>query len=554
MNLNYIDILPDYIDLLNLKKSSSQLKQREEFKELDWFFNFNDITLPENWLVVNILDVTWIVTCGVAKKPNYIETGIPFLSAQNARPFKTNLNKIKFISEKDFKTFTVGAKPDKNDILYTRVGNCGEAAKISYDFDFAIYVSLTLIKPIHELINSDYLVAFLNSTYGLSQASVGAIGTGLKNLNVNNVRKFKIPLPPLAEQNRIVDKLDRLFAQLETIKASMSNIPLLLKDFRKQVLTQAVTGKLTVDWRNGKELESSETLIKTTVEKRIIDFDLKCKLAKQKGERKPLTPEYFNYSKKDLETHSINSWFQSPVGFLCDCIVPGRDKPKSFTGTIPWITTPDLISDYITDKDGRLFLSEIEIDEVKAKIIPINSVVISIVGRFGISCVTKVECVINQQLHAYLPSDLVVPEYLMFHIKTQENLMNDLSSSTTIAYINKTKANSIPINVPSLQEQQEIVRRVESLFAKADAIEQQYRALKAKIDTLPQAILHKAFKGELSEQLDTDGDARELLKEIKALKAATGKVIKSKTNKNTAKKVKPYRETEEVLGMVAEGK
>ncbi len=130
------------------------------------------------------------------KKPDYIEVGIPFLSAQNARPFKANLNKIKYVSQEAFEQLTVGSKPEKGDILYTRVGNCGDAAKIEFDFDFAIYVSLTLIKPYRAVLNSDYLVAYLNSQFGLLQASQGAIGIGLKNLNVDNVRRYIIPLPP----------------------------------------------------------------------------------------------------------------------------------------------------------------------------------------------------------------------------------------------------------------------------------------------------------------------------------------------------------------------
>mgnify|MGYP006149981541 CR=1 FL=1 len=89
--------------------------------------------------------------------------------------------------------------------------------------------------------------------------------------------------------------------------------------------------------------------------------------------------------------------------------------------------------------------------------------------------------------------------------------------------INQKGLNIIPIPVPSLKEQQEIVSRVESLLAKADAIEKQYEILKAKIDSLPQAILHKAFKGELTQQLDSDGDARELLREIEGLKKETTK-------------------------------
>jgi type I restriction enzyme S subunit len=79
------------------------------------------------------------------------------------------------------------------------------------------------------------------------------------------------------------------------------------------------------------------------------------------------------------------------------------------------------------------------------------------------------------------------------------------------------------------------------------AREQQYKALKASVDTLPQALLYKAFKGELSEQLGSDGDARELLKKIQALKKTTKKPKKTMT-----KKTKNYPENEGVLGMVAE--
>ena len=84
--------------------------------------------------------------------------------------------------------------------------------------------------------------------------------------------------------------------------------------------------------------------------------------------------------------------------------------------------------------------------------------------------------------------------------------------------INQDIVSNTPINRPPLKEQQEIVNRVENLFAKADAIEAHYEALKIKIEHLPQAILHKAFKGELVPQLESDGDARELLREIEGVK------------------------------------
>lgn len=324
----------------------------------------------------------------------------------------------------------------------------------------------------NELINSLFLKYQFQSKQfrTLLQSEVSGVGGSLTRARPKLVNAYPLFLPPLPEQERIVAKLDKLFAQHEKIKKALGRIPQLLKVFRQQVLTQAVTGKLTEQWREGKGLEE---------------------------------------------------WREDLVGKICDSIVPGRDKPKSFTGNIPWITTPDFTSSYIYKENAKLFLSESEIKEVRAKKIPVNSVVISIVGRFGVGAIIKEECVINQQLHAYLPSSELLPEFLLYQMLLKEDYLKSISSSTTIAYINKTKANNIPINIAPYQEQEEIVRRVENLFAKADAIEACHQTLKTKIASLPQAILHKAFKGELVPQLPTDGDAKDLLNEIIALRKET---------------------------------
>ena len=120
--------------------------------------------------------------------------------------------------------------------------------------------------------------------------------------------------------------------------------------------------------------------------------------------------------------------------------------------------------------------------------------------------------------------------------------MDSVTKGVAVRGINIGDVRHLRIPLPSFEEQQEIVSRVESLFAKADTIEKQYETLKAKIESLPQAILHKAFKGELTEQLDSDGDARELLREIQELQSSTGKTVKSKTNKTATKNVKSYSE------------
>ena len=113
-------------------------------------------------------------------------------------------------------------------------------------------------------------------------------------------------------------------------------------------------------------------------------------------------------------------------------------------------------------------------------------------------------------------------EYLFYYMLSSQFLCyaNTAGTRSVLPKINQKGLSKIPVLVPPKKEQTEIVKRVENLFAKADAIEAQYTKLKEKIDSLPQAILAKAFKGELVPQLPTDGDAKDLLAEIQKLKEA----------------------------------
>jgi type I restriction enzyme S subunit len=355
-----------------------------------------------------------------------------------------------------------------------------------------------------------------------SELSQQGTGTTFSAISKTFLQNLDFPLPPLPEQQRIVAKLDTLFGHLDVLREKLDRIPELLKNFRQQVLTQAVTGELTKEWREGKELGEWEVTLKSFLENRDKEFRA-LKKADLPYELRGRKPEYLNYSTSELKSYSIVSWYTAPIGLICDSIVPGRDKPKSFTGHIPWVTMPVLNKDIIEEVDAQLFLSDSEIQEVKAKIIPTNSVIMSIVGRFGIGSILKCRAVINQQLHAFLPTKVMLPEFLLYQIKTSENYLNQISTSTTVAYINKSKANSLPVVIPSIEEQEEIVNRVESLFSSADKIESQYQILKGKIDQLPQAILNKAFRGELVEQ-----EMKEYVREVGEVMMAAEEDIKMK--------------------------
>jgi len=308
-------------------------------------------------------------------------------------------------------------------------------------------------------------------------------GTTRLKLTQGDLRKIPLPLPPLPEQERIVAKLDKLFTQHEKIKKALDRIPQLLKSFRQQVLTQAVTGKLTEQWREGKELGKWKI---QTIHDLVNDF------------RKDVRTGPFGSAlkKSDHRLTGLPVWGIESIG------VNGK-----FTGI------------------NKIFITVEKAKELSSFKVNGGDIIISRSGTVGELCIIP-----NQYENGYISTNLLkialnnkVINSLFFcwMFKADPNILEDLKEQckgSTRLFLTQTILKNLHYNIAPLQEQQEIVRRVESLFAKADAIEVRYKILKAKIDSLPQAILRKAFRGELVPQLPTDGDAKDLLAEIMALK------------------------------------
>ncbi|MDO8861842.1 restriction endonuclease subunit S [Haliea sp. E1-2-M8] len=187
-------------------------------------------------------------------------------------------------------------------------------------------------------------------------------------------------------------------------------------------------------------------------------------------------------------------WEECTVGEVTDCIVPGRDKPKSFTGSTPWITTDDLVYlGYTTHSPKNIGLSPDEIKEVRARVIPEGSVIISCVGDLGVSSIAGCNIVVNQQLHAFQCEDRLNPEFLAFCLPFRKPWMRRRATKTTLPYLNKTNCNSIPIFVPPLELQGRFAAIVKS-------VEEQkvfYHAHLAELDTLFASLQSRAFSGEL---------------------------------------------------------
>lgn len=186
-------------------------------------------------------------------------------------------------------------------------------------------------------------------------------------------------------------------------------------------------------------------------------------------------------------------WESNKTIAFTDCIVPGRDKPKSFTGITPWITTEDLINKgFVLKSNKNLGLSKEEIGEVRAKIIPAGSVVMTCVGDLGVLSVCKVDCVVNQQLHAFQCKFGMNNLFLMYSLSFQIKYMYKRATLTTVPYMNKTTCNSIPSIKPPIELQTQFAQIVE----KIEALKAQYQISLQELENLYGSLSQRAFRGE----------------------------------------------------------
>lgn len=182
-------------------------------------------------------------------------------------------------------------------------------------------------------------------------------------------------------------------------------------------------------------------------------------------------------------------WMVKPVIDVCECMVPGRDKPKSFTGNMPWITIDDLNVDGITYKSkSNLGLTDDEINEVKRKKVPKGSILMSCVGNLGICSIAGEEMIINQQLHSFQCKD-TNNFFLMHYLGFRKDYMMSQASSTTVLYMNKTVCNSIPVYCPPVELQNQFATFVNQV----DKLKLAVKESLEKLETMKKALMQQYF-------------------------------------------------------------
>ncbi|MDW8852895.1 restriction endonuclease subunit S [Flavobacterium sp. MMLR14_040] len=438
--------------------------------------------LPKNWTIVQLEKLGeekyYAIgdgDHGQIKPSDYKDSGIPYIRVSDLDWGFFKEEKLVYISE-EVHNKNLKSELLPGDILIAKTGaTIGKCCIVPSHIKKANTTSSVGKVSINKnLTSSKWILYYFLSPDFFKLMWSHSHRTAQPGFNIIDIKNFPVPLPPLSEQNRIVAKLDSLFSQLELIKTSMKAIPILLKNFRHQVLDKEFN-------QNFKKSELKDLCLKI-----------------QDGAHH--SPKITYESQLENTFPYITSKNIRNNYMKLDNV---RYVDFEFHNSIYPRCTPEL-GDVLLTKDGAN-TGNITLNELNEPFSLLSSV-----------------CLIKTY------KEKLLPEYLKYYFQSNVGFSELIGEMTGTAIkrivLKKIKATQIP--VPSLEKQREIVNRAESLFAKADAIEQKYKSLKQKIDTLPQALLHKAFKGELTERLDSDGNATELLNEIKKLKLEVKKKSK----------------------------
>ena len=395
-----------------------------------------------------------------------IRNGIPSLGGEHLNPNGLfNFKNIKYVPENFANNMKKGHIKLKDILIVKDGATTGKISFVDKNFPFnnAVINEHLFRCHVSEKINSRFVFYFLYSGTGQKRILSNFKGTAQGGINTSFAPNTLIPMAPIDEQNRIVEKIEELFSDLDKATEDLKKTREQLKIYRQAVLKVAFEGKLTEKWRvqNNLELLFEDVLLKD-----ITDIIM--------GQSPPSS------------TYNTNK-----VG------LPFYQGKKEFGDLFP---TPDK------------YCSE------PKKIAESNDILISVRAPVGSTNICKEKSCIGRGLAAIRTKEKIKKYYLFYYLKYFVFNLIEKSTGTTFNAISKDTLENFKVSLFSLLEQQQIIKEIESRLSVCDKIEETVEYSLNKIEYLRQSILKKAFEGKLVSQDPNDLPACELLKQIKIKK------------------------------------
>jgi type I restriction enzyme S subunit len=173
---------------------------------------------PEGWTLIELGQLAWSIKDGPHYSPKYIRDGIPFITGGNVRPSGVDFENAKRISAELHAELSKRCRPEYGDILYTKGGTTGIARVNTYHEEFNVWVHVAVLKLVQSL-EPFFVQHMLNSPSCYMQARRFTHGVGNQDLGLTRMVHITFPLPPLAEQKRIIAEVDRRLSVVEELEA-----------------------------------------------------------------------------------------------------------------------------------------------------------------------------------------------------------------------------------------------------------------------------------------------------------------------------------------------
>lgn len=219
------------IDLRNRQLAEIDQLVKSRFIEM-----FGDLeTNPKAYVKRKLGSLAAKISDGVHAKPEYTETGRPFLSVVNINKGVISFEDCKFVSEEAYQKMIKSTHPERGDVLYTKVGaTYGISAYVDTDTEFSLYVSVCLIKPKHDEIDARFLALSMSMPYIKRQADSRIKGIGVPDLHLNQIREFDIICPPREEQEAFVVFVEQTDKSKLGVRKSLEKLELLKKSLMQK--------------------------------------------------------------------------------------------------------------------------------------------------------------------------------------------------------------------------------------------------------------------------------------------------------------------------------
>jgi type I restriction enzyme, S subunit len=444
--------------------------------------------LPQGWIDATIGEITEYISRG--KSPKYADRSeLPVVNQRAIRWFGIQDEHLQYVHPDQFEQWTKERFIRDGDILWnsTGTGTIGRACLVQPKHltpPKVVDSHVTIVRPVKGGADPRYLFAWIRGPQ--IQHMIEDLATGTTNqieLSRGTILSTEFPLAPLNEQKRIADKLDAIFARVEACCERLDRVPAILKHFRQAVLATATSGKLTEEWR----------------------------------------------TMRDSNDEAMFSWKDVALGDLCESSFYGprfgKDEYTQSNAGIPTIRTTDMT------RDGRIEITKdtpkvvVPQDKVEHFRVQKGDLLVTRTGSIGMMAVFEDDylAIPSAYLIRFRFSPQVLSRYVFYCLMAPAGQERLGLSATAITQpnVNAEAIKRIEVQLPSIDEQREIVRRVEALFAYADRLEARYTAACAQVERLTPALLAKAFRGELVSQDPNDESASALLERIRAARAAS---------------------------------